>query len=71
MNGKCQACEEYCDDLNDIMMCDECDGITQRNMIRMKAWDYVVEGAFANDKAREKLYQTVIKKYGRKEELYP
>ncbi len=66
--GKCQACDTFTE-VNDMSLCDDCDEKIQRDMIRDKEWDYVVEAFGLSNEGRDKLYQDTIKKHGRKKEL--
>jgi hypothetical protein len=39
-DGQCQACEMW-GRVNDLGLCEECDGKIQRDLIRARDWDYV------------------------------
>ena len=66
--GQCQACEMW-GMVNDLMLCEECDAKIQRDLIRARAWDYVVDAFGLDDQGRERLRAEVIRQYGAENEL--
>ena len=67
-DGQCQACEMW-GRVNDLMLCEECDGKIQRDLIRARDWDYVAAAFGLDDEGRERLRAEVIRQYGAKNEL--
>jgi hypothetical protein len=67
-DGQCQACEMW-GRVNDLMLCEECDGRIQRDLIRARDWDYVAAAFGLDDEGRERLRVEVIRQYGAKNEL--
>jgi hypothetical protein len=66
--GQCQACDIW-GPVNDLMLCEECDAKIQRDLIRARAWDYVVVAFGLDDESRERLRAEVIRQYGSQNEL--
>ena len=66
--GQCQACEMW-GPVNDLMLCEECDGKVQRDLIRARDWDYVATTFGLDAEARERLRAEVIRQYGAQNEL--
>ena len=66
--GQCQACEMW-GRVNDLMLCEECDGKIQRDLIRARDWDYVAAAFGLDDEGRERLRAEVIRQYGAQNEL--
>mgnify|MGYP001038798324 CR=1 FL=1 len=67
-DGQCQACEMW-GRVNDLGLCEECDGKIQRDLIRARDWDYVAAAFGLDDEGRERLRAEVIRQYGAKNEL--
>ena len=67
-DGQCQACEMW-GRVNDLGLCEECDGKVQRDLIRARDWDYVAAAFGLDDEGRERLRAEVIRQYGTKNEL--
>ena len=67
-DGQCQACEMW-GRVNDLMLCEECDGKIQRDLIRARDWDYVAAAFGLDDEGRERLRAEVIRQYGAQNEL--
>lgn len=67
-DGQCQACDDY-GPVDEMMLCNECAGKLERDLIRQREWDYSVSAFAVSDDGREKLRDQVIKKYGAKLEL--
>lgn len=67
-DGQCQACEMW-GRVNDLMLCEECDGKIQRDLIRARDWDYVAAAFGLDDEGRERLRAEVIRRYGAQNEL--
>ena len=66
--GICQACDAY-GSVNDMMLCNECSGKLERDLIRQGEWDYSASAFGISKEGREELRNEVIKKYGKKLEL--
>jgi len=66
--GQCQACEMW-GRVNDLGLCEECDGKVQRDLIRARDWDYVAAAFGLDDEGRERLRAEVIRQSGAKNEL--
>ena len=67
-DGQCQACEMW-GRVNDLMLCEECDGKIQRDLIRARDWDYVAAAFGLDDEGRQRLRAEVIRQYGAQNEL--
>ena len=67
-DGECQACDMH-GPVDDMLLCDECAGKLERDLIRQRDWDHCVSAFVLPDKEREKLRNNVIKKYGKALEL--
>ena len=67
-DGQCQACEMW-GRVNDLGLCEECDGKVQRDLIRARDWDYVAAAFGLDDEGRKRLRAEVIRQYGAKNEL--
>lgn len=67
-DAQCYGCDRYLQ-VNDLNLCDECNGKLDRDLIRKRDWDYAAS-AFGLDPAkREELRRQVIARYGEKFEL--
>ncbi len=66
--GECQGCELFTR-VNDIGLCEECDAKFDRDMIRLREWDYSASAFAVPKDKREAFRNEVIKKYGKKLEL--
>ncbi len=61
----CYGCDRYLP-VNDLNLCDECNGKLDRDLVRKRDWDYAAS-AFGLDPAkREELRRQVIARYGEK-----
>jgi hypothetical protein len=67
-DGQCQACEMW-GRVNDLGLCEECDGKIQRDLIRARDWDYVAAAFGLDNEGRERLRAEVIRQYGARNEL--
>ena len=67
-DGQCQACKMW-GRVNDLGLCEECDGKIQRDLIRARDWDYVAAAFGLDDEGRERLRAEVVRQYGAKNEL--
>ena len=67
-DGECQACDMY-GPVDDMLLCNECAGKLERDLIRQRNWDHCVSAFVLPDKEREKLRNNVVKKYGESLEL--
>jgi len=56
-------------DVNDLMLCEECDAKVQRDLIRARDWDYVAAVFGLDEKSRERLRAEIIRQYGAENEL--
>jgi len=66
--GECQGCDIF-QSLNDLGLCEECDGKLDRDMIRQRDWAYSVSAFGVPESKLEDLRKEVIKHYGEKLEL--
>lgn len=67
-DGQCQACDMW-GRVNDMMLCEECDAKIQRDLIRARHWDYVVDAFGLGEEDCERLRAEVIRQYGAANEL--
>lgn len=67
-DGQCQACEMW-GRVNDLGLCEECDSKVQRDLIRVRDWDYVAAAFGLDEEGREQLRAEVIRQYGAENEL--
>jgi hypothetical protein len=67
-DGQCQACDNY-GRVNDTSLCEECAGMLERDLIRLRDWDYSVSAFGLPAEAREKLRRQVIAEFGKALEL--
>ena len=67
-DGQCQACDMY-GRVNDMMLCESCADMLDRDLIRQRAWDYSASTWALSNEAREELRRKVIAEYGEKLEL--
>lgn len=65
---QCQACDDY-GLVDEMMLCNECAGKLERDLIRQREWDYSAFAFGMSSEGREKFRIQVIKKYGAKLEL--
>jgi len=61
--GQCQACDQY-GPVDDLMLCENCSAMFERDLIRQRAWDYSASAFGLRDEAREALRRQVIAEYG-------
>lgn len=66
--GECQGCDFFLP-LNDMGLCDRCNEMLDRDMIRQRAWDYSALAFGMPKDKREALRQHIIKTYGKAYEL--
>ncbi len=66
--GKCQACDAY-GPVDDMSMCDACAGKFERDVIRLREWDYSATAFGTPKESLEALRDEVIKRYGGKLEM--
>ncbi len=67
-DAQCQACDGY-GRVNDLMLCEDCAGKLERDLIRQRDWDYTVSGFGLPAEKREELRRQVIAQYGQAYEL--
>jgi len=67
-DGKCQGCDIF-QPLNDLGLCEECDGKLDRDLIRQRDWAYSATAFGVPESKLEELRKHVIKQYGEKLEL--
>jgi len=68
IKGECQGCDEILP-LNDLRLCDECAGKMDRDLIRMRDWDYSALAFGVPEDRREALRDFIISKHGPHNEL--
>lgn len=66
--GKCQACDAY-GPVDDMSMCESCAGKFERDVVRLREWDYSASAFGTPKEALEALRDEVIKQYGGKLEM--
>ena len=66
--GECQGCDTF-QPLNDLGLCEECDGKLDRDLIRQRDWAYSASAFGVPESKLEDLRKEVIKHYGEKLEL--
>ena len=66
--GKCEGCDKF-GPIDDIGLCRKCGRKLDRDMIRLRDWDYSVSAFAVPHAEREKLREAVIEKHGEKLEL--
>lgn len=66
--AECQGCEIF-SRVNDLMLCEECAGKLERDLIRERDWDYTVSAYGLPDSRREELRSQIVAQYGEKLEL--
>ncbi|MDZ7309940.1 MAG: hypothetical protein ONB45_01520 [candidate division KSB1 bacterium] len=68
LEGECYACDKY-SSLNDLLLCDDCAAKMDRDLIRMRDWDYSALAFGVPEEHREALRDFIISKYGPYNEL--
>jgi tetratricopeptide (TPR) repeat protein len=68
MEGECYGCDKY-SSLNDLSLCDDCAAKMDRDLIRMRDWDYSALAFGVAEDRREALRDFIISKYGPQNEL--
>ncbi|MBN2090461.1 hypothetical protein JW964_12680 [candidate division KSB1 bacterium] len=66
--GQCQACDEY-GPVDDMSLCPECSAKFERDIIRLRDWNYSALAFGLTEESREKLRNEIIKQYGKKLEM--
>ncbi|MFH1323483.1 MAG: hypothetical protein ABIH80_06640 [Methanobacteriota archaeon] len=66
--GECQACD-IIQPVNDLGLCEECNGKLERDMIRQRNWAYSALAFGCPEPKLEELRKEVIQQYGAKLEL--
>jgi hypothetical protein len=66
--GKCQGCDNFTR-VNDLALCEECNGKLDRDLIRQREWDYSASAFSVPKEKLEEFRAAVIKEYGEKYEL--
>jgi len=67
-DGQCLACDIW-GRVNDLGLCEECDGKLDRDLIRQRAWAYSASAFGLGPDDREQLRRQVIAQYGEALEL--
>jgi hypothetical protein len=67
-DGQCQACDRY-GPVNDMSLCEDCAGKFERDLIRLREWDYSASAFGLPAEAREELRRQVIAESGAALEL--
>lgn len=66
--GICQACDAY-GPVDDLSLCDSCTKKFERDMIRLRKWDFSANAFRLAVEQREELRCYIIKEFGEKLEL--
>jgi hypothetical protein len=64
----CYGCDRYLP-VNDLNICDECNGKLDRDLIRKRDWDYTASAFGLDPSLHEDLRRQVIARYGEHHEL--
>ena len=67
-NGFCYACDLYAE-LDDLGLCDACAGKIERDLIRLRDWEYSVTAFGCPKEKLEELRKQIITQYGEALEL--
>ncbi len=67
-DGQCQACDGF-ERVNDMMLCESCAGMLERDLIRQRAWDYSATAFGLSPEDCEELRRQVIAQFGEALEL--
>lgn len=67
-HGKCQACDRY-GPVDDLSLCQDCRTKIERDLVRMRDWDYSAWAFGLSDEGKEELYRQVIAEHGQALEL--
>ena len=67
-DGKCQVCDLF-GRVDDISLCEECAGKLDRDLIRMRDWDYSITAFGVPDSKLEELRGHIVAQYGEELEL--
>ena len=62
-DGECQVCGLF-GRVDDILICEECAGKLDRDLIRMRDWDYSVTAFGVPDSKLEELRGHIVAQYG-------
>lgn len=66
--GECAGCDVFTR-VDDVMLCEDCAGKLDRDMIRQRDWEYSATAWACPEARREELRALVIKEHGAKLEL--
>jgi hypothetical protein len=66
--GECLACDDF-GPLDDQGLCNVCGPKLERDLIRLRDWDYTVSAFGLSPQEREKLRRQIIKTHGKDLEL--
>ena len=66
--GFCYACDSYAE-LNDLGLCNTCAGKIERDLIRLRDWEYSVTAFGCPKEKLEELRKHVVTEYGEALEL--
>jgi hypothetical protein len=67
-DGQCQACELW-GRVDDVALCEACRDKLERDLVRLRDWEYSASGFGLSDEGREALYRQVIARHGQALEL--
>ena len=67
-DAECQVCDIY-GPVNDMLLCEECAGKLERDLIRQRDWEYSVSAFAVPPEKREAIRKQVISQYGKQFEL--
>ncbi len=68
LEGRCAACDAY-GPVDDVSLCEECGAKFERDMLRLREWNYSALAFGLNDERREILRRHVIDEFGKPMEL--
>ena len=66
--GQCQACEMW-GPVNDLMLCEGCNAMLERDLIRQRDWEYSATAFGLSPEACEELRRQVVRQFGEVLEL--
>lgn len=66
--GFCEVCNMH-ENLNDVLLCNNCNEKLERDLIRKGEYDYSSQSAFKSTEERKNIHKNIIKKYGSNMEL--
>ena len=67
-DGQCQACDSF-GRVNDLSLCEDCDAMLDRDLIRLRDWEYSATAFCVSPEHLENLRRQVIAQFGEALEL--